>query len=349
MSSRPQPLVSVVIPCHNGGRYLGEAIESVLTQTYEPVELIVVDDGSTDESAVIAGRYGQVRYVGQANSGPAAARNTGLDASIGTFCLFLDADDRLEPGALGTSVALLGAHPDSAFVSGHCTLIAPDGSPLFTPYQLLIERDHRLELLRSNYIWALDSVLHRREALDQVDGFDVTAAVGGAEDYDLYLRLAARFPVTAHGEVVVEYRQHAASRSIDAAVVLASVRQALENQRRHATDPQHAAALAAGLQWYQDFYDDPLLRTIRAEWSDRLIEIEPLLCSLTRPEDKEPLLDELRRLYQRMLTAFGLIRTIRDVEGRRPPNSEPSAELRAVTDQLDRLLQDTPGTAGRVT
>ncbi len=135
MSPRPQPLVSVVIPCHNGGRYLGEAIESVLAQTYELVELIVVDDGSTDDTPAIAGGYAPVRYIGQSNQGLATARNTGLEASRGQFCLFIDADDRLQAGALRASVAPLAADEDTAFVSGPCTLIAPDGSPLLAGYQ----------------------------------------------------------------------------------------------------------------------------------------------------------------------------------------------------------------------
>jgi glycosyltransferase involved in cell wall biosynthesis len=336
----------VIIPCHNGGRYLAEAIDSALAQTYEAIEVIVVDDGSTDDTPVIANAYSAVRCIRQANEGLAAARNTGLGASHGTFCLFVDADDRLPPEALATGVALLESKEDCAFVSGTCTLIAPDGSSLFTPAQLLIDGNHYRELLRSSYIWTIGAVLHRREALIQVDGFDLASTIRGVEDYDLYLRLASRFPVTAHPEVVVEYRQHAGSMSMDSALMLASVHNVLERQRPCATDPEHAAALAAGVQWYADYYDHPLLRTIRARWNHRLAEIEPLLCSRADPEGKEPLLDELRRLYKGMLTAFGLTRTIRGLEGSPSSSGDGAPELRSAIEQLDAYWREATGAVG---
>ena len=87
-------LISCVIPVFNGERYLGEALESVLAQSYQPLEVIVVDDGSTDETAEVARRYGErVRYVWQPNAGETAARNLGLTAAHGEFIAFLDADD----------------------------------------------------------------------------------------------------------------------------------------------------------------------------------------------------------------------------------------------------------------
>ena len=88
-------LVSVVIPCYNQAHFLGEAIESVLAQTYPHLEIVVVDDGSTDNTGEVAARYPGVRYVRQENQGLAAARNTGLRHSSGDYLVFLDADDRL--------------------------------------------------------------------------------------------------------------------------------------------------------------------------------------------------------------------------------------------------------------
>src|ERR1700758_706720 len=86
-------LISVIIPVYNAEKYLAEAIESVLAQTYRPIEVIVVDDGSTDSSADIAKRFASVRYCFQSHSGLGATRNRGIDLSQGKFLAFLDADD----------------------------------------------------------------------------------------------------------------------------------------------------------------------------------------------------------------------------------------------------------------
>src|SRR5436190_3159495 len=94
--------VSVVIPCYNQSHFLQEAIESVLAQSHQNFEIIVVDDGSTDNTSQIARTYPRVRYIYQNNSGLAAARNTGIKHSKGTFVVFLDADDRLKSCALET-------------------------------------------------------------------------------------------------------------------------------------------------------------------------------------------------------------------------------------------------------
>ena len=89
-----KPLVSCIVPVFNGERYLAEALDSILAQTYRPVDLIVVDDGSTDGTAQVAAGYGErITYLYQENSGPAAARNKGIDAAQGEFVAFLDADD----------------------------------------------------------------------------------------------------------------------------------------------------------------------------------------------------------------------------------------------------------------
>jgi glycosyltransferase involved in cell wall biosynthesis len=94
------PLVSVVIPCYNQAHFLGEAIESVLAQTYRHYEIIVVDDGSPDTTSKVTSSYPAVRYLRQSNAGLSAARNAGMNVSRGQFLVFLDADDRLLEDAL---------------------------------------------------------------------------------------------------------------------------------------------------------------------------------------------------------------------------------------------------------
>src|SRR5215207_9860716 len=117
-------LVSVVIPCYNQAHFLGEAIESVLDQSYPNFEIIVVDDGSPDDTSEVAGRYPEVRLVRQENRGLAGARNAGLSYSEGEYVVFLDADDRLLPEALEAGLKCLKAHSECAFASGRYRFIA---------------------------------------------------------------------------------------------------------------------------------------------------------------------------------------------------------------------------------
>jgi glycosyltransferase involved in cell wall biosynthesis len=106
-----QPLVSVIIPVYNGNRYLSEAIQSVLEQTYEPVEIIVVDDGSTDSTAEIAQSYPDIRYIYQHNQGNATAKNTGISSAKGELITFLDADDLWTSNKLNIQVNDLLENP----------------------------------------------------------------------------------------------------------------------------------------------------------------------------------------------------------------------------------------------
>src|SRR5215212_6403385 len=144
-----QPLVTVVIPCYNQAHFLGEAIESVLSQSYPHGELIVVDDGSTDETSEVASRYEGARLIRQENRGLAGARNRGLGEAKGEYVVFLDADDRLLPGALEASLGCFEAHPECAFVSGTSRPIAEDGTLLSQTSDTAVEGDHYLKLLRS--------------------------------------------------------------------------------------------------------------------------------------------------------------------------------------------------------
>jgi len=130
-----EPLVSIVIPCFNQGRFLGEAIDSALAQAHPAIEVIVVNDGSTDDTRSVACARPGVRHIEQRNQGAPTARNTGLADSRGEYVLFLDADDRLLPHAVALGIQSLDAHPDWSFVTGHVRLIAEDGSSVDVPSQ----------------------------------------------------------------------------------------------------------------------------------------------------------------------------------------------------------------------
>ncbi|MFL6183180.1 MAG: glycosyltransferase family 2 protein, partial [Actinomycetes bacterium] len=167
-------LVSVIIPSYNHAHYLGQAIGSVLSQSYRNFEIIVVDDGSTDETSEVASRYERVRIVRQENRGLSGARNRGLREAKGEYVVFLDADDKLLPGALEAGLRCFEAHPECAFVSGTSRPIAEDGALLSQRSDTVVEGDHYLKLLRRNYIGMHATVMYRRSVFDDVGGFDVT-------------------------------------------------------------------------------------------------------------------------------------------------------------------------------
>ena len=209
-------LVSVVIPCYNQSGYLVDAIESVMAQDYPRTEIIVVDDGSTDNLSLVLRRYSAVRSFRQENAGPSAARNNGLQHSRGKYVVFLDADDRLLPRALSVGVACLDEHPECAFAAGQCRVVDSTGAVVSVPKQRCVEDDHYAELLGGGtFIWCPGTVVYQRWIFDFVQ-FDPASRV---EDYDLYLRITRDFQVHCHDAVVAEYRQHRATRSVEITAV----------------------------------------------------------------------------------------------------------------------------------
>jgi glycosyltransferase involved in cell wall biosynthesis len=124
--------VSVVIPCYGQAHFLREAIESVIAQNHPP-EIVVVDDGSPDNTAEVAARYPQVRYVRQQNKGLAEARSSGFRVATGDYLMFLDADDRLTPNAVAAHLKCFAEHPKAQLAVGDIDHIAEDGSYLHSP------------------------------------------------------------------------------------------------------------------------------------------------------------------------------------------------------------------------
>lgn len=258
-------LTSVIIPCFNQAKFLGEALESVFAQTYPHYEVIVVDDGSTDGTAKVAARFDPVRTLRQRNRGLADARNAGFRASAGRFVVFLDADDRLLPNALEDGVASLDANPLCAFSYGHVKLIATDGSPLPTPLQVGVAADHYLELLRHNYIWTTGAVVYRRTAFESVGGFN--ALISGSSDFDLNARMARVFPVCCSESVVVEYRRHDEGMSRDYALMLQTAITARRLQWKLVKGrTMYEEALKAGIRHSQEHYGEKLISRVHSQW-----------------------------------------------------------------------------------
>jgi glycosyltransferase involved in cell wall biosynthesis len=259
-----RPSVSVVIPCYNQGRFLRDAIESVLRQTYPASEIFVVNDGSTDETAAVARSFPRVRYLEQRNQGAPVARNAGLHASVGDFLIFLDADDRLRPDAIAIGVEALAAHPEWAFVTGCVRVVDENGSPQYVPSQQHPTGDAYRYLLRSNYIWTPGAVMYRHDVLRAMNGFDRSA--GASADYELNLRIARRFPVGGHREVVLEYRQHPGSMSSDMRYMLKSAVSVRRAERAHARrSPECLAAWRQGIAIVQADYGRRLVHQMKRD------------------------------------------------------------------------------------
>jgi glycosyltransferase involved in cell wall biosynthesis len=211
------PLVSVVIPNYNYGRYLGQAIDSVLAQTYPRLEVIVVDDGSTDDSVGVLTKYAsRVRWIRQRNQGVSAARNQGIREANGDLIGFLDADDLWNPDKLTQQVVLL-AKPAVGMVYSGLQYITASGQSLGTNLSgghghLLRE----LALLRGPGVPATgSSALVRSECFKRVGLFDTELSTSA--DWDMWRRIACHYEIEIVRAPLVSYRLHetAMHRNID--------------------------------------------------------------------------------------------------------------------------------------
>ena len=203
------PRVSVLISCYNLGAFLDEAVESVLRQTLQDFEILIIDDGSTDEQTrrlVTGYDRPRCRVICTPHQGLAHARNTGIAEAEGTYVCALDADDRLDPEFLTKTVAALDADDSLTFVSTWLRAFG-DEEWDWTP-----ERCDLQSLLSENTV--LTAALVRREALLAIGGYDVGMPVQGDEDWDLWLTLVERgYRGTILPEVLFHYRRRPGSMS----------------------------------------------------------------------------------------------------------------------------------------
>lgn len=257
-------LVSIIIPCYNYGRFLGEAIESALEQSHSNVEIIVVDDGSNDQTHQIAAEYKNVAYIRQKNLGPSIARNNGLAESKGDFIVFLDADDRLLPSAVATGLNSLKTHPESAFAFGRCKFISENGSEIPTPLLPNEVNNQYVGLLFAPYIWTTGLVLFRRSIFDMVGGFD--PAYKTAQDYELYLRIARKFPIYYHANTIAEYRQHGKNNTRDPILMINSITRILNKEWAYIRgNKEYEKAWEGGLKLCQEYYGNILVSQIHTQ------------------------------------------------------------------------------------
>jgi glycosyltransferase involved in cell wall biosynthesis len=210
------PPASVIIATWNHAASVGAAIESVLAQTLDGVEVIVVDDGSTDDTAAVLARYDGVRILSQPNRGPEAARNAGLAWARAPYVGFLDADDLFAPTKLEVQARVLDAEPRLGWTYCDVRIEDETGTPPTTVSRREGYAARRLdgwlfgELVRGNFI-PLMAPLIRRSALDVAGPFD--ERLTGYEDWDLWLRLARVAEARYVPDVLATYRVHREGRS----------------------------------------------------------------------------------------------------------------------------------------
>ena len=231
------PACSIVMPAYNVEAYVGEAVESVLTQTHANWRLIVVDDGSTDRTPAVVGEFHdeRIRLIQAAHSGVCGARNRGVAEAEDDFLLFLDGDDRLRPDALSRLLGGLLANPDAGVAYGEAIIIDEAGHPVSSGGRPVFNRrpsgDVFRDIVRQNFI-VLGTLCVRKVCLTEAGGFREDLRV--AEDWECWCRIALnRDFVYVGGEPVLEYRHRAGSAirkaGLDPSEALKSVEQVFGN------------------------------------------------------------------------------------------------------------------------
>lgn len=208
------PLVSIIIPSYNYGHYLTYAVDSALNQQHKNIEVLIIDDGSTDQTKEVASRYLDlpcVQYIYQKNAGLSAARNKGLSLAKGEFIQFLDADDVLGPDSIEAGVKLLQSTP-SAPASVCANKLFTDTIENCSKKSWKWPTEGGMgELLCFRNIAPPHAFLSRKALIDQIEPFDTT--LKACEDYDFWFRLFSRFGEPAALDALVYYRRHATSMS----------------------------------------------------------------------------------------------------------------------------------------
>jgi glycosyltransferase involved in cell wall biosynthesis len=207
-------LVSVVIPTYNYGHFLQQAIDSALAQNYQPCEIIVVDDGSTDNTSEVAARYGsRIRFYKQSNAGPASARNYGIQEARGEIIAFLDSDDVWHPRKIERQISAFRASGNLAMVTTALMPITDNGEVLLRADDIGVSNPAvsgiTLRDLLEYAHMTPSSVLIPKKCFDVVGVFD--DSLKGAEDMEMWCRVASHYPILQVRECLTGYRVHSDS------------------------------------------------------------------------------------------------------------------------------------------
>jgi glycosyltransferase involved in cell wall biosynthesis len=255
--------ISVVIPCHNNGAHLAETLESVRSQTRRPVEVIVVDDASTDDSAAVASQFAEARVIRlPRNSGVSCARNAGLLAARGDIIAWLDADDIWEPEHLATVAGLLERHPSAGLafsLTRAFGMFHNVWEPLLPPLELV----DAFWPSWQQTVAQMSTCIMWRERVSAMQGFDPT--IRSVEDFEFFLRLSRQHPFICTHQITARYRKHAASQSrqvVPSRIQEYAVRNRVLAGARRSESPEFVARLEA--EWRRAWEV-----RFREAWGDR--------------------------------------------------------------------------------
>lgn len=214
MIHRPQPLVSVIVPTYNGARYIAETLESIFSQTYKNIEIIVVNDGSTDETGKVLNPYKErIQYISQENRGIPAARNRAIRNANGKYIALLDHDDLWLPEKIELQVKLLEENDEYGFVHCNWFFFSETDSKVRTFHKSVPPTGYVFpQLFMRNFIGCL-TMLMRMECIEKSGDFDERHA--GCDDYDLWLRVARHFKGAYIDKILAGHRRHASNYSHD--------------------------------------------------------------------------------------------------------------------------------------
>ncbi|WP_332732924.1 glycosyltransferase [Flavihumibacter sp.] len=263
------PKVSIVITTFNNYHFIGTAIRSALEQDYKNIEIIVVDDGSTDQTKDLVDSFSGVTYIFQSNQGLSAARNAGLQYAGGEFICFLDADDWLYYNAISLNAMFLLDDPDLAFVAGAHTIYY-EFTGVFVDVIKQPGNNMYNELLGGNFIGMHATVLYRSDILRE---FIFDTALPNCEDYDVYLRIARKHPIRHHKTIIAAYRKHQENMSGDNIAMLNGIQEVLGRQKYFLKNEDEVKAYVKGIEFNRRYYSEQMasrLKTIHySKWEIR--------------------------------------------------------------------------------
>ena len=226
-------LISVIIPVYNGDRFIMETIDSVIGQYYKNIEIIVVDDGSTDKSASIVKSYKNLKYIYQSNKGPSSARNTGITLSKGAYIAFLDCDDIWYPEKLSVQEEFLRNNPDIGFVFAHRKMITEEGIPKPPWY-----REHLFE--KPSPVLGASAILARRNVFEKVGGYNTDFRFGeNAEWLSRAKDIGIKMEIL--DDVLLDQRLHDENQTYHLDEMRSNILKALKNSidRKKGLDPKN--------------------------------------------------------------------------------------------------------------
>ena len=246
------PLVSVIVTCYNYGQYLKTCLESILGQVYPNIEIILINDGSTDNSLAVVKGFPTVQIHTTQRVGVSAARNIGVQLSKGEFVVFVDADDYLYPNAVELNLWWFMAYPNSAFISGGHNKVDQNGKWLESCNGFMRLENNYLTLLQNNYIGFPATVMFRRELFFK---YHFDTQLPHCEDYDLTLNIAKHLPTVTHDKPIAAYRLHGANKSINKVKMLEIVKIILNKHLEKTDNDEIREAIERGIENFTAYYN----------------------------------------------------------------------------------------------